>query len=60
MLAASPVRIKQLLAKLISKQIELIANHGDKERIVEIGATCTRSWISCFNKAYPSLLGILL
>ena len=36
---ASSLWIKQLLAKIISKHVELIANHGDKERVVEVNAS---------------------
>ena len=38
MQAASPLWIKQLLPKIISKHIELIANHGDKDCVVEVNA----------------------
>jgi len=39
MQAASGLWIKQLLAKIIAKHIELVANHGDKERVDEVSTS---------------------
>jgi len=39
MQAASPLWIRQLLAKVISKNIELAVNQGGKQRKVAVSAT---------------------